>query len=390
MKILFLSFYCQPDLCAGSFRATALIEELKKNLPDNSSIDVVTTMPNRYQSFEVGKKVEAFEQDQNISIYRIPLPSHKSGMVDQIKAFYSFYSGAKKIVAKKKYDIVFATSSRLFTAFLGANISRSKKLPLYLDIRDIFVDTLSDVLSKKVSFVLLPFLKKVEDYTFSRASRINLVSEGFADYFKARFDKPYYYFSNGIDEEFIKPIEEKQSPNKIKTVLYAGNIGEGQGLHKIVPELASKSTDKFKFVIIGDGGKAPELRAEVKQLGVKNVEFLPPVNRAKLIEHYKSADVLFMHLNDYAAFEKVLPSKIFEYGALGKPILAGVSGYAAKFVKDNVSNAHVFSPCDVEQGYNALESLEIKDQNRAEFIEKYKRTNIMSSMAKSIITLGTN
>ena len=389
MKILFLSFYYQPDLCAGSFRATALIKELKKQLPTNSSIDVVTTMPNRYQSFEAGNDVTEYEQDENVSVYRISLPTHKSGMVDQIKAFYRFYKGAKKIVASKEYDLVFATSSRLFTAFLGANISRNKKIPLYLDIRDIFVDTLSDVLSKKVSFLLVPFLKQVENYTFNQASKINLVSEGFSEYFKNRFNKQYSFFSNGIDDEFIKPIVDKVSTNDIKTVLYAGNIGEGQGLHKIIPELAKASAGQFKFVIIGDGGKAAELKANVKLSGVNNVEFLPPVNRTQLIEHYQAADVLFMHLNDYDAFEKVLPSKIFEYGALGKPILAGVLGFAAQFVNNNVSNANVFYPCDSAAGYKALTSLEIKDSPRDEFVAKFKRTNIMSDMAQSIIETTT-
>jgi glycosyltransferase involved in cell wall biosynthesis len=385
MKILFLSFYYQPDLCAGSFRATALIKELKKQLPVDSTIDVVTTMPNRYQSFDAGNSVEEFEQDGDVNIYRIPLPTHNSGMADQIKSFYSFYKGAKKIVHDKEYDLVFATSSRLFTAFLGANISRNKKLPLYLDIRDIFVDTLSDVLSKKLSLFLVPVLRKVEDYTFKRASKINLVSEGFSEYFKNRYDKTYSYFSNGIDDEFIKPIINKPENSGVKTVLYAGNIGEGQGLHKIIPQLAKNSIGSFKFIIIGDGGKAADLKEKVIESGATNVEFLPPVNRTQLIEYYQSADVLFMHLNDYDAFEKVLPSKIFEYAALGKPILAGVSGYAAKFVKENVSNAQVFYPCNSTEGYKALASLEIKDQSRAEFINSFKRTNIMSEMAKTII-----
>lgn len=389
MKILFLSFYYQPDLCAGSFRATALIKQLKNQLPINSSIDVVTTMPNRYQSFEAGNDVAEYEQDENVSVYRIPLPTHKSGMVDQMKAFYRFYKGAKKIVASKEYDLVFATSSRLFTAFLGANISRNKKIPLYLDIRDIFVDTLSDVLSKKVSFLLVPFLKQVENYTFNRSSKINLVSAGFSEYFKNRFNKQYSFFSNGIDDEFIKPIVDKASTHEIKIVLYAGNIGEGQGLHKIIPELAKASVGQFKFVIIGDGGKAAELKANVKLSGVSNVEFLPPVNRTQLIEHYQAADVLFMHLNDYDAFEKVLPSKIFEYGALGKPILAGVSGFAAQFVNNNVSNANVFYPCDSVSGYKALTSLEIKDSPREDFVATFKRTNIMSDMAQSIIETTT-
>lgn len=385
MKILFLSFYYFPDLCAGSFRATALIKQLKAKLPEASEIDVITTIPNRYQSFDVGREVKAFEQDGNINIHRIELPTHKSGMADQAKSFVSYFRGARKVVKDQEYDLVFATSSRLFTAFLGANVARSKKLPLYLDIRDIFVDTLSDVLSKKISVGLLPILKQVENYTFKRAQKINLVSEGFSDYFQKRFSSHYHFFSNGIDNEFIKPIKQKESASDVNTVLYAGNIGEGQGLHKIIPELAKKAGNKYKFVVIGDGGRATELKSRVSELKLENVEFLAPVNRAVLIKHYQSADVLFMHLNDYAAFEKVLPSKVFEYGALGKPILAGVSGFASKFVKDNVTNANVFYPCDAEAALIALTSLDFKDKERTNFIQKFKRENIMSDMADTIL-----
>ena len=57
VRILVLSFYYQPDLCAGSFRCTALVEELKKQ--SNCEIEIITTLPNRYASFSVdAQKVE--------------------------------------------------------------------------------------------------------------------------------------------------------------------------------------------------------------------------------------------------------------------------------------------------------------------------------------------
>lgn len=390
MKILFLSFYYHPDLCAGSFRSSALVAQLKRKVPEGAKIDVVTTMPNRYQSFDVGHEVYAFEKDGNINIHRIALPTHKSGMLDQIKAFTRYFVETKKIVENSEYDIIFATSSRLFTAFLGANIAKSKKKPLYLDIRDIFVDTLSDVLNQNISSLLLPLLKHVENYTFKTATAINLVSEGFSEYFTIRFKTQYYYFSNGIDNEFCGLDIPPATVTNVKTILYAGNLGEGQGLHKIVPNLAKRTEDKFKFVVVGDGGRAQQLKQALEKANVTNVEFLAPVDRQQLIEHYKRADVLFMHLNDYQAFEKVLPSKVFEYAALNKPILAGVTGYAAKFVRANVVNAQVFNPCDVKGALDAIEQLSFDTTDRADFIRNYKRENIMSQMADSIIIMAEN
>lgn len=146
LRVLFLSFYYTPDLCAGSFRAAALIQALQPLLPAGSRIDVLTTLPNRYSSFSAAaSEVEAGE---TLAIHRIPLPSHQSGMLDQSKAFLAYARGVRAHVRGQKYDLVFATSSRLMTAVLGASIARSRKVPLYLDIRDIFVDTIQDILPR--------------------------------------------------------------------------------------------------------------------------------------------------------------------------------------------------------------------------------------------------
>jgi glycosyltransferase involved in cell wall biosynthesis len=97
--------------------------------------------------------------------------------------------------------------------------------------------------------------------------------------------------------------------------------------------------------------------------------------------------VLFLHLGAHEAFEKVLPSKLFEYAAIGKPILAGVTGYAAKFIREEIANAAVFPPCDVQEGVAALAKIEIVDTHRSEFIAKYSRANIVRAMAEDILSL---
>ena len=380
MRILVLSFYYQPDLCAGSFRSTSLIEQLKNKA--NVEVEVVTTMPNRYASFSA--TANTLEQVDNVTINRIKLPSHKSGMLDQIKSFTRFYIEAVKLTKNKEYDLVFATSSRLFTAFLGARLARKKKLPLYLDIRDIFVDTIKDVLNPKISFFAKPILSLIENYTFKTANHINLVSRGFEKYFVQRFkDAEFSYFTNGIDEEFLGLKVNDKKEITPKGILYAGNIGESQGLHTILPSFANKLGDNFKVNVIGDGGRKPAL--ENSLINVGNVNLLSPVQRSELPELYMNTDVLFLHLNDYPAFEKVLPSKIFEYAATGKPILAGVSGYAAKFITGEVINAEVFHPGDANGAILALRKLSLKNTDRSEFIKHYTRVNIMKDMAESIL-----
>src|SRR5690606_3633485 len=350
---------------------------------------------------------------------------------------------------------------RLMTAALGAWVSRAKGIPLYLDIRDIFVDTIKDVLPRKLAWVMKPLFSLVERWTVLQASRLNVVSEGFLPYFRERYPRvSAVVFTNGIDDQFInlKPDSEssltQERRGKIE-VLYAGNIGEGQGLHNIIPEVAERLCDHVHFRVIGAGGRLPQLRQAVEARQLDNVWLQPPVKRDELsaayqqadvlflhlndyeafrkglpsksfaygalgkpiwarvaqlrqaveaiqldnvslqplvkrdelIAAYQQADVLFLHLNDYEAFRKVLPSMLFEYGALGKPIWAGVAGYAAEFIVENLDNASVFAPCDADEAVTALNKLDIADSPRPDFIARYNRTTIMDEMAKDLVAI---
>ncbi|BBJ00634.1 hypothetical protein FGKAn22_23260 [Ferrigenium kumadai] len=277
------------------------------------------------------------------------------------------------------------------TAALGAYIASKKRAPLYLDIRDIFVDTIKDVLPRHFAILAKPVFALLERWTVNRASRVNLVSQGFAGYFRERYpDQHFSFFTNGIDDEFLsaapRMLQERQGG--AVEVLYAGNLGEGQGLHAIVPDLAKRMHGLVHFKIIGDGGKKDALRTALATAGVDNVELLPPMSRTQLIEAYQVADVLFLHLNDYDAFKKVLPSKLFEYGAMGKPIWAGVSGYAAEFVRAELDNSAVFQPCDAAEAVRVFSQLRLQNEPRDRFVAKFARMNIAREMAADIMELG--
>jgi glycosyltransferase involved in cell wall biosynthesis len=388
LRVLFLSFYFEPDLSAGSFRNTALLKKLISQAPTGSSIDVITTLPSRYSSFQVEAKTR--EKWGCATIHRIALPAHKSGIVDQSRAFLFYACKAVKIAEANVYDLVYASSSRLMTASLGAYLARKFNAPLYLDIRDIFLDTIKEALPTKLVWSCKPIFSSVEKWSFSQATKINIVSEGFKVYFETRYPGlPLSFHTNGIDDEFLsQPVYSTRTVGgRIPEVVYAGNIGEGQGLHKIIPQLAKLAEGKLKFKIIGDGGRRAQLIEALEAASVKNVVLQKPVGRAELIRVYQDADVLFMHLNDYEAFLKVLPSKVFEYAASGKPIWAGVAGYAASFVKQHVSNSAVFNPCDVDGAIKVFENLSLNTVPRSSFVDRFSRVNIMTEMATDILYL---
>ncbi|OIO59178.1 MAG: glycosyltransferase WbuB [Alphaproteobacteria bacterium CG_4_10_14_0_2_um_filter_63_37] len=389
MKILALCFFFKPDLSAGSFRATSVIDALRERMPESGHIDVLTTRPNRYSSFSVEAPLQ--EQLPGVSITRIALPGHSSGMLDQARAYATFARQVLRHVRGREYDLVFVTSGRLMTSVLGAWIARRRHIPYYLDIRDIFVDTIKDVLPRHWAVVLKPFFSVLERFAVTTATQVNLISRGFAEYFKNRYpNKEFTYITNGIDDEFMseKALPVPQREDGRVEVVYAGNFGEGQGLHAIMPALAKRMRRQVVFKIVGDGGRRQALLDALAKEGVDNVEVLPPISRDRLVEVYRTADVLFLHLNDYDAFEKVLPSKIFEYGAMGKPIWAGVAGYAARFVDEELDNAEVFPPCDVEAAEQAFARLSLKPTPRTAFVAKFGRARLAQQMADAVLALA--
>lgn len=388
MKILYLTYYFKPDLCAGSFRNSSLFEAVLGKLSEGDFVHVITTVPNRYGSYSVDGLAE--ETGENYKINRLAVPMHASGMVEQAKAFTAYFKGAMKLIKGEHYDMVFASSSRLFTAYLGKKCAVKNKCPLYLDIRDIFVDTMKDIFKDK-KYIQIPavwMLGFIECYTFKNANHINLISGGFRPYFK-KYDKPVYSeYSNGIDDVFIEAGKGASVDHgKPYVITYAGNIGNGQGLEKVIPEAAKRLGNDYVFKVIGDGGTRKLLEAKISELDVHNVELLNPVARIELIKYYKESTFLFFHLNDLDAFKKVMPSKMFEYGAFDKPIIAGVGGFAADFVKNNIPNHILFKPADVDDFVEQIKAYKLRFESRDEFIKNYSRKSIDERMAQSIVDI---
>lgn len=376
IRILLISYYFPPDFSAGSFRAKALADALMKQTKKEVLLDIVTTQPHRYGNSErpVGNEGGVTE------VTRFPVGQNPLN-------FFRFAFAVLKHTKTKDYDVVIATSSRLMSAVLGAAVASRKRAKLVLDIRDNFLETIADLRRASPVRLAFPIFRVLEKWALRKADLINLVSPAFLPYFRKKYaGSEFTTLTNGIDDEFI---QARATPASVKDpelrIIYAGNIGEGQGLEKIVPALARQLQGTATFTLVGDGSGLDELRKKLSADDSKNVTLLAPVDRRQLIDLYTQADILFLHLNTHRAFENVLPSKIFEYAASGKPILAGVSGYARKFLEENVENSAVFVPGDIDGAVLAFNKLEKATISRSAFVKKYARTAIMNTFAAKIL-----
>jgi len=394
LKIVFFTFYYPPDLSAGSFRAVALVQALSKKFGNNYELHVITTHPNRYASYKVA--ANNIELDGRVTIHRIALPNHQSGMLSQSRAFFTYAISAYRLCRKLNPSFLIGTTGRLMTGVLTGVSAHKIGCRYFIDLRDIFSEAISDLFSRKnkiLGGVFKTVFSFLERKLFNNAAGVNVVSEGFYEYFqKEGIDTSNWsFFPNGVDQEFINLATTKDVVSKkVKTILYAGNIGSGQGLDIVLPSIAKKIGSDYHFLVIGDGGKKVILEKEIKHKNIDNVKILPPVSRTKLIDYYKNADILFLHLNDIPSFRRLLPSKIFEYAAVGKPIVAGLSGYSAKFMKDNLPYANIFNSGDIEGACLSIlkvSTLSVPDNVIVDFIQHYSRESIMDKMAEHLLNI---
>lgn len=393
-RILYLTYYFRPDLCAGSFRNSPLAETLAKEAAKSGvSVDVYTTIPNRYQRFD--HPYEPVETLGNLTIYRLEVPRHQSGQLDQMRSFTTYYRQVMSSTREKEVDLVFASSSRFFTSWLGYRMARKKNVPLYVDVRDIFSETLRDLsgnpITRSIGSRLVHLLEK---RVYNYSSHINLISEGFLPSFDSYPKEKITTYTHGIDPAFTNLPQNnfvnEENFNKKIEILYAGNIGHAQALHEILPDIAKALKETHRFTVIGDGSAREILKKVCEQQKLFNVNILDPVQRETLVSHYKDADIFFLNLKDIGVFNKVLPSKLFEYGAAGRPIAAGVAGYAKEFIKQHFPESNVFTPGDPDDAIRVIKEISEKDHiakkpDRNHFIKQFSRTEIDHEIAKSIM-----
>ena len=101
-RIVYLSFYYEPDLCAGSFRNTPLIKELSRHSDSQKVIiELYTTMPNRYSSYVV----DAMEYEE----------------IDNLKNSVREYSNRIEFRVAVVYDINLIKQYRQKTIWFGTD-----------------------------------------------------------------------------------------------------------------------------------------------------------------------------------------------------------------------------------------------------------------------------
>ena len=382
MNILVLSQFYPPDLGAVAFRMEAIVNTMRDK---GHSVYVLAATPNRYKEFKV-------ELSHTSTPYetRIEMKNTSQSNLSRIRGFFEFYNKSiktKKYYKTKNIDLVISTTPYVLEGLAGQKIAKYLKAKHLLDVRDLWPDT-PIALGKIKSNGLIAFLlKRIEKKLYKNTDHIIVTSPGYVGHVKAIApSKPIDVILNGIDTNFendyevFKETNTKKHNEKIK-VLYAGNIGIAQNLTTLI-KAAYKLKEDFEFQLVGSGTQLIEVKELIKLHGLNNVDIVPPVKREMLYSYYMSADILYLQLYSSEYFSKVVPSKIFEYLLLQKPIVYGLEGVSKDILCKYEDTYHVI-PDNYEHLVKTLESIDI-EKNTSRDIKSLRRIIQINRYSKVI------
>jgi glycosyltransferase involved in cell wall biosynthesis len=230
---------------------------------------------------------------------------------------------------RQNYDVAYSSSGPFTSHLVGLILKRLNRRPWVAELRDgwyrwnraIFPDypAWRDVLERRLEAAAL-----------RSADKIILVTDRMATAFRDQYpDIPSDRFavvSNGFDPaQFSAQPQEERPQNWI--VLHAGALYYGRSLAAFLDAARRliESNDEFRqqFRLSLLGTLDPRAHAEIDRSGVReHLKVEGQVNHAAALKAMYAANALLLVANTTPGAEATVPGKLFEYLAIGRPILA--------------------------------------------------------------------
>ena len=283
---------------------------------------------------------------------------------------------------------------------VGSTLFKAKS---WLHVQDFELDAAFNLGMFKMRKFRKPFTS-LETFFLKRFDRISTISHQMAEnlYHKGIKESRAILFPNWVDTEIIYPLigsnpmrEELLIPKDAIIALYAGNMGEKQGLD-ILAKVARKLEyhKKIKFIFGGEGSACSRLQNMTAKL--TNVRFLPLQPSIRLNYLLNLADIhLLPQRADIAGL--VMPSKLTGIFASGKPVIATARAGTeiARLVRNRgivvePNNAEKFSQSLLFLAQNPKERKRLGECGRAYAVKNLNKDEILCRFENDLYDLAND
>jgi colanic acid biosynthesis glycosyl transferase WcaI len=354
--VLFVTYYYPPEKGAAMVRIS---ETAKRLVKLGHQVTVLTTLPN-YPTGVVPPEYRGHMlQEEIIDGVRVVRVwnyiNANTTFLRRIIPHLSFAFLAPLLGGRAvgRPDVIIVQSPPLFTGIAGRLLSWWKRRPFVFWVSDLWPETPIQ-LGILRNALMIRFSRWLEWSTYKRASIVWVVAEGVRDDLIQRGypSERIFLGINGVDITRFHPLPQTSAQARADlgwddrfTVLYAGTCGVVHGLITVLEaaERMSNRTD-IQFIFIGDGAERNYLIEQARKLNLKNVTFLDAQPHKQMPLVYAAADICLVPARKAQVLKGLLPAKMFEIMASGRPFLLGVDGEARRIAEQEAHAALFVEP----------------------------------------------
>lgn len=249
-------------------------------------------------------------------------------------------------IKKWKPDVVMVSSLSILTFLFGIFLKRKLKIPLILEVRDLYPLTLIEIGGFSQKNPLIKLLKKIEKKGYQNADLIISSLENTEKYFHTVSEKKinYLWLPTGFEEEIYESNPNEQVEDICNIIInlknsgkfvvgYAGTLGKANALEELMKITTDKKImeENIHFIFIGDG----PLKQFYQQLYQSNsCTFFPALEKKYIPLILKNCDILINTWLDKPIYRfGISPNKWIEYMYAARPILLAFN-YESKIFKE--------------------------------------------------------
>lgn len=267
--------------------------------------------------------------------------------VSRFLAFFSYFFLIGKVIKQNKIDkiVLFSVPTNGIQTLYFA---KKYKIPVHFRL----LDVLHQLVPSKI-LVWPTYL--IEKFVYKRVSEITAITPRLTKYAISTGGDPKTttYLPTGYDADVFYPKNKDQkllNQYKIKkndqVILFAGTLYNFSGLDVLLKYFGThlKEYKNLKFLIVGHGQQENLLKIIIKKYNLnENVIMTGFVDYSQLNKYINLADICINPFEINKITDIIFPSKIYQYLACGKPVIATkLKGLLELFPKKQ-SNVHYFN-----------------------------------------------
>lgn len=350
MKILYVSQYFPPEMGAPAARVSELARHW---VQAGHQVTVLTGFPNNPTGVVPPeyraklRKLVCKEQKNGINVVRtwlMPLPNRKPR--ERILNYASFHlSSCLTGTFLRRPEVVIATSPQLLVGLTGWWLSRIKRVPFILEVRDLWPDSLTASGVGGQESLMIRSLRSLSGFLYRSCDHIVVVTPAFKEELVTKWSvrpEKISVVENGVEIDLFTP---DGTPGAHKCALglqdkfvvsYIGTLGQAHGLSTVLQAAAQLQTafPDILFVFVGEGADKAHLLSRAQGQNLTNVRFLSEKPREEIPSTINASDVCLVLLKKADVFKTVIPTKMLEFMACGRPVILGVDGQARQIIEE--------------------------------------------------------